>query len=140
MRYPRVIGLGKSFRMFSLIAAIHLVAAIAFAHLSWTSPIPWLGLTVLALSLLWHAMRPPSVLSIELGDDGRIHALRGEVVSELRVDGVTTDFGWAIWLVWWETGHLRARLLLRADHPPEDWRALAVWLRHKRPTGGLSAA
>lgn len=136
MRYPRTIVVRASPRSFILIAAIHLVAAISFAHLLHESRWSGGGLLLLAFSfsLSWWAIRRNAVSCIELGDDGLLRFPDRD--GEGQPCGRMADFGAVRWLEWREGRRRFALVLWRAECSAEDWRALGAWLRHKAALRG----
>lgn len=131
MRYPRLIAVRTSPRSLTLIAAIHLVAAISFAHLAFEPALALVGLLLLAFSfgLSWLALRRNAMSCIELGDDGLLRFPERD--GEGQPCGRRADFGVLRWLEWREGRRRHALMLWRAECSQEDWRALGVWLRHK---------
>lgn len=131
MRYPRLIAVRASPRSLSLIAAIHLVAAISFAHLVLDPALAVAGLLLLVscFGLSWRAVRHNAVTCIELGEDGVLRFPQRD--GEGQPCGRRADFGLVRWLEWREGRRRHALMLWRAECSQEDWRALGVWLRHK---------
>lgn len=128
-----------------MIAAIHLVAAIACLM---AKPSAAVGAAVLALlglsaALLVRRERRLADAAIVLEDSGLLGlGLHGRSSRGAPLAGCT-DFGWAIWLQWRELATAGApkrrvsALMLLPDHveDAEHWRQLRIWLRHKCATG-----
>lgn len=131
MRYPRSIAVRASARSFILIAAIHLIAAISFAHLVFAPGLAAAGLLLLVFcfGLSWRAVRRNAVSCIELGEDGVLRFAQRD--AEGQPCGRRADFGLVRWIEWQEGRRHHALMLWRAECSQEDWRALGVWLRHK---------
>ena len=138
MHYPLTLTLRPSRRGHVLIAAIHLVAAIAFVRSSLPFALVAGALLLLALSL-WHAVAAAHAWceqTLVLEADGRLVLCspRGRVEA-WPVAGA--DFAWAVWVSWRAEGGqgLRARrgarMLLPDQCAAAEWRALRAWLRHK---------
>ncbi|HRP94922.1 MAG TPA: hypothetical protein PL143_01605 [Rhodocyclaceae bacterium] len=141
MRYPLEIRLKPSARLQALIAAIHLVAAIAFVGSQPSVPANGAVLALLGLSaaVLVRSDRRLAGSSIVLEESGLLDLrLRGGSTCGAPLPGCT-DFGWALWFQWRELAAgaaPRARshaLMLLPDHvgDPSTWRQLRIWLRHK---------
>ncbi len=126
--------------MHFLIAAIHLVAAIAFLlvlnhALTGMLLILALGVSV-ALSITRDRSRSNRVLV--LGDGGVLDVRSSAGTVSVRVLPGSADFGWAIWLQWREIeaegngvhGSSDAMMLLPDCVSGDDWRHLRIWLRH----------
>lgn len=130
----RILRSPPSLRCTSLVAAIHLIAATAFLHLPFLSLIGFFGLFALVVSFALHFVRRRTLVFV-LDDEGRFARLDAGEELEARLEASTTDFGFVVWLVWSEppSRRLRGRMLLRADYPEEEWRALSIWLRHRAP-------
>lgn len=135
----------RSHTLIVLIAAIHLIAAIAFVRSSLPIAICLIVVTGLAISA-WSALSGALQQGtrqglLRLGEQGKIawptkqddiSCPVGQVVPQQCV-----NFGWAIWLGWRFRDRLlpslrrqRFSMLLRDQFTPEDWRLLNIWLRH----------
>jgi len=151
MRYPQQVVLTPSRYLLALVAAIHLVAAIAFLLSSIPGPVQTATLLALAASA-WQTLRREwarngHVLILE--DSGLMGVSRGEPGlsgSAMPLPGCT-DFGWAVWLQWqWadrprRRGWTDASAMLLPDSMNRDaWRSLRIWLRHKAARGTDLAA
>lgn len=132
----RVFRTLPSQRVTLLIAAIHLVAAIAFLHLPLYSVVTPSALVVLALSFGAYLFRRRAHAFV-LGEGGGFALLHEGREIEACLEPATVDFGFAVWLIWREPPARRrcGCMLLRADHSREDWRMLSIWLRHEAPAG-----
>lgn len=140
MREALVCRLRPSRRLQLLIAAIHLVAAIAILA-STLAPVLIVALiTALAVSasLSLVAERRRAELTVVFDDAGLLTVRdRARTVCATPLASCT-DFGWAVWLHWRElAGEHRARprsgaLMLLPDHvDATTWRLLRIWLRHR---------
>lgn len=141
MRYPLELHLKPSARLQTLIAAIHLIAAIAFvgSRPSVAASGAVLALIGLSAAVLVRRDRCLAGSSIVLEESGLLDLrLRGGSSRGAPLPGCA-DFGWALWLQWRELAAVagpRARsnaLMLLPDHvgDPSTWRQLRIWLRHK---------
>lgn len=140
MRYPLILSLRPSRWALLLIAALHLVAAIAFL-ISSLEP-AWRALALLVLGVsLWRAARGEwnkAGRVLVLNDAGLVgFGAPGDEGAGRPLPGCA-DFGWAIWLQWRDVSAspaartLPASLMLLPDSvPPATWRAVRAWLRHK---------
>lgn len=140
MRHPLECRFRPSLRLQFLIAAIHLVAAIAFLA---SSLAPALIVAVVAalgvsacLSVVGERRRAGATVVLE--ESGLLTVCdRGRTVCATPLPSCT-DFGWAVWLHWRELAGgqgVRPRtgaLMLLPDHvDAATWRLLRIWLRHK---------
>ena len=139
MRYPVEIRLVPSRRALFLVAAIHLIAAIAFL----LSALPWavriLALIALSGSLFMalRAEQAKAAFLIVLENSGML-AVRGETeIMQAAPERDCADFGWAVWLQWRTCASPEARrrptamMLLPDNLPAGLWRVLRIWLKHK---------
>lgn len=123
-----------------LIAAIHLIAAIAF--LSADFPIPptiaaLIAILVSGVACVRAEHAPHSVF--EFDDTGAVTIYRHGVSLRVRVLPTSADMGWAIWLQWREVTSLSdagrrrsgALMLVPDQLTPREWRQLRIWMRHK---------
>lgn len=147
MRYPLELPLAPSRRMFLLIGAIHAVAAIAFLCSSFSRPARLAALTLIVASacVALRAERLKRGCSIRLEDSGAFAVGRGDDLRPVALLPGCTDFGWAVWLQWHangeEEGGGRGAMMLVPDNlPPERWRSLRIWLRHKAAGAAMDAA
>jgi hypothetical protein len=140
MRYPLELALAPSRRMLILVAAIHLVAAIAFLFSSLSWLIRLLALLVLAGSLRAAVRneRAKAGTVLVLDNSGTLATTRAGDPRFGRPERSCTDFGWAVWLQWrmiGVSGHPsgpRETLMLLPDNLPDGtWRGLRIWLKHK---------
>jgi len=140
MRYPLELELAPSRRALVLIAAIHLVAAIAFLLSSLPGPLRILALVALGGSLLVarRGERAKAGLLIVLDDSGKLVVRRADAAEEAQPERGCADFGWAIWLQWRVVdasdprARRRAAMMLLPDNVPASaWRGLRIWLKHK---------
>jgi hypothetical protein len=126
-----------------MIAAVHLTAAISFAHVleGWFLA---LAMCVLLLSSVLAIFR------LRRHEPGQwVFAANGDLIVQqaaderlLRLSGSSTDFAWAIWLHWQDAadGRRGARMLTRDQFDPEVWRQIRVWLRHLASVAESSSA
>jgi len=144
VRYPLILALRPSGRARLLIAAIHLVAAFAFLGASLSPALVLPILLLLALSG-WQA------LSAEQDKAGRVLVLDESGLVGFGAPGGRAlgnplpgcaDFGWAVWLQWRADadGRRTALMLLPDNVPPETWRGVRAWLRHKAAAGRAEEA
>ena len=133
-----------------MIAAIHLVAAIAVSQLH---------LSLAALSCIWMVIAVAGAVSVwrdsvrvipnlDFAGDGSLAIATDGGLMQARLLPSSTDFAWAIWLHWREQtpadhqGRRRRRsgaLMLMPDQcTASEWRQLRIWLRHCSGVG-LSA-
>lgn len=140
MRQALACRLKPSRRLQLLIAAIHLVAAIAIVASS-LAPVLIVALVAVltvSASLSLVAERRRAELTVVFDDAGLLTLRdRARTVCATPLPSCT-DFGWAVWLHWRElAGGHRARprsaaLMLLPDHvDATTWRLLRIWLRHK---------
>ena len=150
MRYPLVLQLRPSRRAVSLITAIHSIAVIAFVLSSIDRVVIAPLLVVLGASywLALRAERRKAGRMLVLGDTGLLGCAVGVEGEGSRPSPGSTDFGWAVWLLWREPGGdslrrpgQRCLMLLPDNVPPASWRAVRAWLRHKAalPPGNARA-
>ena len=138
MRYPLELRFTPSFLLIALIAALHLVAAIAILQLSMVWPwwpMVWAVLGIsLALAVRAEISKRTRFLALE--EAGTL-CVRGHGVELRALPAGCVDLGWAIWLAWRalpgdapppEKG---AMMLLRDNLHADHWRLLRIWLRHK---------
>jgi hypothetical protein len=140
MRYPLECRFRPSCRLQLLIAAIHLIAAMAFLASSLAPALIAAVVAALAVSacLSVAGERRRAGLTVVLDDAGLLTLRdRGRTVCATPLPSCT-DFVWAVWLHWRELagGHgVRPRtgaLMLLPDHvDATTWRLLRIWLRHK---------
>jgi len=123
-----------------LIAAIHLVAAIAFWSADFPIPITVVVLIVILASGVVCVRAEHAQHSIlEFEDAGAVTIRRCGVSFNVSVLSTSADMGWAIWLQWREVTSLTSAgrrqsgaLMLMPDQcTPSEWRQLRIWLRHK---------
>jgi hypothetical protein len=141
MRCPLEIALKSSRLLESMIAAIHLIAAIALVQ-ALANPLA-LAVSILALAVSVvvsvHRQRRKSARVLVLGREGslEIHSDSGVVCARLLPGSV--DFGWALWMQWRENvadgdcarGRVEAMMLLPDGVSGGNWRHLRTWLRHE---------
>lgn len=157
MRFPLNLALAPARIMLAATVALHVLAAAALVQAQTGSHIRMADLAVLpelfaisawaliGLSLLlsWRAENAKRGLSVILHDDGLISTVRAGELSDYRVDGSAVDFGWMVWLPLLAVAGPQAKrarvcrrlVLLSANLPPGQWRALRIWLRHKAVQG-----
>lgn len=147
MRYPLEIPLSPSRRISLLIAAIHLVAAVAFLFSSLPCPVrlPALALIVASLCVALFRERAKAGCAIRLDGSGAFAVGRHGDLHPARLQQGCTDFGWAVWLQWRTDGKgkkgRRGAVMLAPDNlPQERWRSLRIWLKHKVAAAGTEAA
>jgi hypothetical protein len=149
MRYPLILTLRPSRWALVLIAALHLVAAIAFVLSSLEPALRGLALLVLGVSL-WRAVqneRNKAGRVLVLDDCGLLgFGAPGDEGAGRPLPGCA-DFGWAIWLQWQDAAASRAARLLPAslmllpdNVPSATWRAVRAWLRHKAAAASIAPA
>lgn len=142
MRCPLTIALKSSRRLEIMIAAIHLVAAIALAHVVVAHPLV-LALSILSLAvsaaLSVRRLRRRSACVLVLDREGSLEVHPGGgTAGALTLTG-SVDFGWALWIQWRENGaggylgrgRAEAMMVLPDGLAGGDWRHLRTWLRHE---------
>ncbi len=116
-----------------MIAAVHLAAAVAFtiALQGWSLAAVLCALTASG-ALGFAALRRGEACVWVLAANGDLSTNEADGDRLLRLQGSSTDFGWAIWLQWRDaaSGRRGARMLTRDQFEPDEWRRLRVWLRH----------
>lgn len=117
----------------NMIAAVHLAAAISFA----TVLQGWLLAAALcallgSLTLALVRLRRNELSVWVLAANGELSLSESGGERLLRLEGSSTDLGWAIWLNWRDAvnGRRSARMLTRDQFDPGVWRQMRVWLRH----------
>lgn len=122
-----------------LIAAIHLVAAIAFGYADLPLATTTAALvTILASGLACTCAEQDQLPVFEFDDAGAVTINRCGVLLHAGVLPTSTDMGWAIWLQWREVSSLSgagrrrsgALMLMPDQFTPSEWRQLRIWLRH----------
>ncbi len=151
MRFPLSLKLAPAAALKALLLLGHAAAALVLLQaLATSGPPPSAlapefiavsGWAVIGLSLLLslHAENAKRGLALILHEDGVLSLLRGGVRQDYRIDGSAVDFGWALWLPLQDAAASGARcgricrrlMLLPANLPAGQWRALRIWLRHK---------
>lgn len=116
-----------------MIAAVHLAAAISFAHVleGWFFAAvicAFLASSVLAI----RRLRRQESNTWVLAGNGDLSVRESEGERLLRLGGSSTDFGWALWLHWRDAadGRRGAIMLTRDQFDPDVWRQMRVWVRH----------
>lgn len=125
-----------------MIAAIHVVAAIALLYLDYPWWM-WLAMFVLLAMSCLHGVRrvdATRIRQLRAEEDGSFALERsGGASTVARVLPSTTDFGWAIWLHWRPVSNdsveavatKGAEMLLADQCSRDEWRRFRVWLRHR---------
>lgn len=135
MRYPLELRLESSRSAVTLIAAIHLVAAIAFvcSSLSWSIVAPAVAALAASLNTSLLRERRKTGLRVLLENGGTLKVESGGRAESAVPEAGCTDFGWAVWLQWRHSNAAGggALMLLRDNLGEDAWRALRTWLRHK---------
>ena len=139
MRYPLQFTLTPSRQVIFMIAAIHLIAAIAFLLLpvSWWIKVPVLLILGASFFLATAAEREKLDRVLILDESGSLAHGRKGFFLRARPQPGCVDLGWAIWLRWQlvsTTPRRRpisgAMMLLPDNIAEQEWRSLRVWLRH----------
>lgn len=125
-----------------MIAAIHLVAAIAFSplHLSFAAlSCIWMVIAVAGAFSVWRD-RVRVIPSLDFACDGSLAIVTDGGLVQARLQPSSTDFSWAIWLHWREQSpadhqgrrrrHSGALMLMPDQCTACEWRQLRIWLRH----------
>lgn len=126
-----------------MIAAVHLAAAISFAFVFQGGVLAVVICTLIASAVLaFAALRRVEAGVWLLAANGDLSSSDADGDRLLRLQGSSTDFGWAIWLHWRDTadGRHGALMLTRDQFDPEVWRLLRVWLRHVAVVAGEADA
>lgn len=139
MRYPLELRLRPSRRAILLIAAIHLIAAIAFLLMpSWWIKVPMILILGMSLAFAITTERQKLDRILILDESGSLTYGRKGFFLRARPQPGCADFGWAIWLRWRlvSTAPRRravsgAMMLMPDNLERQDWRAVRAWLRHR---------
>lgn len=144
MRYPLELRFRPSLTAINAIAAIHLVAAIAFMQLAlavWAHAAV-LGVLVLSFAHALRGERSKAERVLVLEDSGELRIIERGVSSPGVLREGCVDFGWSVWLAWRTDGRAGKRggalMVMRGNLPESHWRSLRIWLRHKQPTAGAN--
>jgi len=141
MRCPLEIALKSSRRLEVMIAAIHLVAAIALAHVLAHTLV--LALSILALGVSGAVsilrLRRRSARVLVLGREGSLEIRSDSAAARAQILTGSVDFGWALWMQWRENGadgdlgrgRAEAIMILPDGVSGGSWRHLRTWLRHE---------
>lgn len=123
-----------------LIAAIHLVAAIAFLWAD-LALVPTIAALIVILASGVECVRAEHAPNAVFGfdDTGEVTIHRRGVSLRAGVLPTSADMGWAIWLQWRELKALSgsgrrqsgALMLMPDQCTQSEWRQLRIWLRHK---------
>lgn len=140
MVFPLILDPKPSLTKQCLIAAIHLVAAIAFLNADF--PVSATIVALLAIipsGVAWMRAEHTPHAVLEFEDTGAVTMHRRGASLRVRVLPTSVDMGWAIWLQWCEVTSLSGgvprrsgALMLMPDQCLRgEWRQLRIWLRHK---------